>query len=193
MVMGFKGCEHYRGLALAFVLMLGHVALPTAYACGLEPALKDGLTVSYPGALAVAVAVADSRRSGLLPAVHPVSVSNDVVLQQMLGDLKRLQARLDAGPPGNEGDATTAFSLVLIGPGLWSHYHPTPDGMRAEYHVNGPLAGQAVVLTHHSVLRALLEGSLTTEQATRLGLLAFSGDQGGSVRKALENGFPSST
>ena len=191
--MGFKGCEHYRGLALAFVLMLGHVALPTAYACGLEPALKDGLTVSYPGALAVAVAVADSRRSGLLPPANPLTVSNEVVRQQMLADLKRLQARLDTGPPGKEEDAATTFALVLVGPGLWSHYHPTPNGMRGEYHVDGPLRGQAVVLTHYSVLRALLEGSLTTEQATRLGLLAFSGDQGGSVRKALENGFPSST
>ena len=182
-----------RRLAMAFIVMLAPIVLSNVHACGLEPALKDGLTVSHPGALAVAVAVADSRRSGLLPPANPLTVSNEVVLQQMLADLKRLQARLDTRPPGNEEGTATTFSLVLVGPGLWSHYHPTPDGVRAEYHVDGPLRGQAVVLTHHSVLRALLEGSLTTEQATRLGLLAFSGDQGGSVRKALENGFPSST
>jgi hypothetical protein len=175
---------------MAFILMLAHVALPNVHACGLEPAFKDGLTVSHPGALDVAVAVAHSRRTGLLP-VNSSTVSNEVLLQQMLADLKLLQSRLDTSLGRSEQDSTTSFALVLIGPGLWSHYHPTPAGIRAEYHVNGPLAGQAVVLTHHSVLSELLKGNLTTEQARRLGLLAFSGHQSDAVRKAFESGFRS--
>jgi hypothetical protein len=178
---------------MAFILMLAPVSQSHVHACGLEPALKDGLVVSHPGALDVAVAVAHSRRSGLLPPANQGAVSNEALLQQMLADLRRLESRLNAGLAGEDKDGTTSFFLVLVGPGLWSHYHPTLEGIRAEYHVNGPLAGQAVVLTHHSVLRALLEGKLSTEQATRLGLLAFSGDQTSSVRNALESSFQSST
>ena len=148
--------------------------------------------VSYPGALAVAVAVADSRRSGLLPPAEPDAVSDEVLLRQMLADLRRLQSRLSARRVGSKGSAEV-FSLVLVGPGLWSHFHMTPSGVLASYHVDGPLDDRVVVLTHHVVLQALLEGKLTTEQATRLGLLAFSGDQASSVRKALESGFLSNT
>jgi len=181
-----------RQLLIALLLAIAPGVLSSVQACGLEPAYKGGLTVSHPGALDVAVAVADSRRSGLLPPADARAVSSEVLLQQMLADLRQLASRLDASSARNEKDSTTAFSLVLVGPGLWSHYHPAPDGIRAEYHVDGPLAGQVVVLTHPSVLHALLKGDLTTEQATRLGLLAYSGQQADSVRKALENGFPSS-
>jgi hypothetical protein len=176
-------------LVMACLLAIAPGVLSSVQACGLEPTYKGGLMVSYPGALDVAVAVADSRRSGLLPPANRGAVSKEILLQQMLADLRRLASRLDASPARNQQDSTTPFSLVLVGPGLWSHYHPTPDGIRAEYHVNGPLAGQVVVLTHHSVLHALLKGNLTTEQATRLGLLAFSGQQADSVRKSMESGF----
>lgn len=184
--------QHSRWLVTVFLLVLVQGALSPVQACGLEPTFKGGLTVSYPGALDVAVAVAHSRRSGLLPPADPDAVSSEVLLQQMLADLRRLESRLDASLARNEENGVRAFSLVLVGPGLWSHYHPAPDGIRAEYHVNGPLAGQTVVLTHHSALRALLIGNMTTEQATRLGLLAFSGGQMESVRAALESGFLSS-
>jgi hypothetical protein len=110
----------------------------------------------------------------------------------MLADLRRLQSHLGTTLGTAEEEGATSFALVLVGPGLWSHYHSTPNGIQGEYHVNGPLAGQTVVLTHHSVLRALLKGNLTTEQATRLGLLAFSGHQSDTVRNAFERGFLSS-
>lgn len=182
-----------RRLMMALLLTIAPGVLPSVQACGLEPAYKGGLTVSYPGALDVAVAVADSRRSGLLPPVDPGAVSSEVLLQQMLADLRRLESRLDAGLPGNEEDSATAFSLVLVGPGLWSHYHPTPDGIRAEYHTDGPLSGHTVVLTHHAVLRALLKGNLSTEQALELGLLAYSGSDTAPIRSAFDTGFRSSS
>ena len=190
---GVHAYGQWRWLVAGLLLALAHGVVPPAQACGLEPAYKGGLTVSYPGALEVAVAVADSRRSGLLPPADPGTVSDENLLQQMLADLRQLASRLDASSARNEKDSATAFSLVLVGPGLWSHYHPAPDGVRAEYHVNGPLDGQVVVLTHHSVLHALLTGKLTTEQATRLGLLAFSGQHAHMVRQSLERGFLSST
>ena len=183
----------YRRLITAFLLTIAPGVLSPVQACGLEPAYKGGLTVSYPGALDVAVAVAESRHSGLLPPANPGAVSSEVLLEQMLADLRRLESRLNASLPGIEAETTIAFSLVLVGPGLWSHYHPTPAGIRAEYHTDGPLAGKAVILTHHSVLRALLNGDLSTAQATELGLITYSGIEAGPVRIAFEHGFQSSS
>ena len=89
--------------------------------------------------------------------------------------------------------AWRSFSLVLVGPGLWSHYHAIPGGVVGEFHTDGPVAGQVVVLTHYAVLRMLLRGDLSVEQATGLGLIAFSGSDTGPVRKAFANGFRSRT
>jgi hypothetical protein len=180
-------------LVMACLLAIAPGVLSSVQACGLEPTYKGGLMVSYPGALDVAVAVADSRRSGLLPPADPGAVSSEVLMQQMLADLRRLESRLDAGLPGNEEDSATAFSLVLVGPGLWSHYHPTPDGIRAEYHTDGPLSGHTVVLTHHAVLRALLKGNLSAEQALELGLLAYSGSDTAPIQSTFDTGFRSSS
>ena len=187
-------CQRRLGrLVMMFLLALAQGGLSPVQACGLEPTYKGGLTVSYPGALDVAVAVADSRRSGLLPPADPGAVSSEVLLQQMLADLRQLQSRLNAELARDGEYGMAPFSLVLVGPGLWSHYHPTADGIRAEYHVNGPLAGQAVVLTHHSVLHALLNGDLSTAQAVKRGLIAYSGRDTASIRSAFETGFrPSS-
>lgn len=181
-----------RWLVTAFLLATAPGMLTSVQACGLEPTYKGGLTVSYPGALAVAVAVADSRRSGLLPPADPGTVSNEALLQQMLADLRRLESRLNASLPGNEEESTTAFSVVLVGPGLWSHYHPTPDGIRAEYHTDGPLAGKAVILTHHAVIHALLNGDLSTAHAAEVGLIAYSGIDAEPVQSTFESGFQSS-
>ena len=84
---------NWPAVAILFALML--MAFPQAHACGLEPALKGGLTISYPGSLDVAVAVANARREGLLPLAETEAVANDVRLSQMLADLRRLQARLN--------------------------------------------------------------------------------------------------
>ena len=178
-------------LAIVATLAVSSYSL-AVHACGLEPAVKGGLTVSYPGALDVAVAVAQSRGAGILPPADPSGLSNEAQLQQMLADLRRLQTRLNAGLEQRWHKDSAAFALVLVGPGLWSHYHPNGNGITGEYHTAGPLEGEVVVLTHHSVLRALLNGRLTTDRATRLGLLAFSGDQASSVRRVFESGLFSS-
>jgi hypothetical protein len=160
-----------------------------AFACGLEPSLKGGFTVSYPGSLDVAVAVARARDAGALPPIDPAAVSNDVLLREMIADLRRLQSRLKAGRVADTRGPAESFSLVLVGPGLWSHFYVTPANVLGRYHVDGPLEGKVVVLTHHYVLEALLQGSLTAEAALDRGLLAFSGDGADSVRRAFIAGL----
>lgn len=158
-------------------------------ACGLEPMFNGGFTVSYPGSLNVAVAVAKARSAGLLPAATADTVAKDVRLRALIADLQRLQGRLNAGPRAGTETSPTPFSLVLVGPGLWSHFLSTPGGVLARYHVDGPMKDQAVVLTHAAVLRALLVGTLSLEQAMADGLLAFSGGDTGQVRVVFAASF----
>lgn len=181
-----------RGLMAC--IALGVMLATPARACGLHPTIGGSIQSSYPGALDVAVAVAGARNAGLLPAADPLPVPDKVLLKRMLADLRQLQSRLN-GERASAGDADgiSSFSLVLVGPGFWSHYHAGPEGVVGEYHTDGPVEGQVVVLTHHAVLRTLLGGQLSAEQAADLGLIAFSGRDTGPVRKAWERGFESRT
>lgn len=173
-----------RVLGLAILAIAASVTAPVQ-ACGLEVAINGGFTVSHPRSLEIAVAVAKARSTGALPAMDPDVPSNDVLLRQMIADLRRLQSRLNAGRVVIAKGKSAPFSLVLVGPGLWSHYHMTSGGVLARYHVDGPLDDKAVVLTHHSVLKALLQGTLTPEDALDQGLLAFSGDGTGTLSKTF--------
>ena len=163
--------------------------LPSVSACGLEPNIGGGLTVSYPGSLEVAVAVAEARRKGLLPQATSTVASNQSRLHQMLADLRRLQSRLDHG---GSVDTSASFSIVLVGPGLWSRYYLTPRGAIAQYHTPGPGDDEVVVMMHPLVLQALLRGSLTTSVATESGLLVFSGKGSSPVQNAFESSFEGS-
>ena len=164
-------------------------AAPMVSACGLEAVINGGFTVSHPRSLDVAVAVAQARRAGLLPVADQDNVTNDVRLRTLITDLQRLQSRLNAGPRVVTKDSTGPFSLVLVGPGLWSHFHNTSGGVLARYHVKGPLKDKVVVLTHAAVLKALLRGTLSVEQAVADGLLTYSGTDTGWVRQVFDASF----
>ena len=158
------------------------MAMAPVQACGLEPAINGGFTVSHPRSIDVAVAVANARRTGLLPPAKTDAVDKDGRLRALISDLQRLQGRLSNGVRNSAADSTDPFSLVLVGPGLWSHFHSNPDAVLARYHVDGPLAGRAVVLTHAAVLNALLGGELSVDQAMADGLLSFSGSNTEQLR-----------
>ena len=55
--------------------------------------------------------------------------------------------------------------------------------------VDGPLQGKVVVLIHHAVLQALLEGTLVSEQAIERGLLVFTDGDTKPVQRAFRQGF----
>ena len=75
-------------IRILMVLLLGIApALPQpVQGCGLEPTFDKGLRVSYPGALKVAMAVAEARRAGLLPLADANAVPDEARLRLMLGD-----------------------------------------------------------------------------------------------------------
>jgi hypothetical protein len=161
----------------------------TTHACGLEPHLNGGFTITYPGSIEVAVAVAKARSDGLLPASSTVPLPNDVRRQRLITDLQRLQTRLNKTRSEIPDDSAAPFSLVLVGPGLWSHFHVTAGGVLANYHTDGPLDGKVVVLTHETALRAMLAGSLSIERATELGLITYSGVDTSPIQRTFEIGL----
>ena len=147
---------------------------------------KEAWGGGYPGAMRVAVAVADARKRGLLPSAN-LEVSNKVRFQQIMRDVVKLQARLDRIRNHIADAGSNDFSLLLAGPGFWAHYHLKPGGVLARYHANGPLRNEVVVITHQAVLSALLRGTISITQATDLGLLEFSGANPTPVKVALES------
>jgi hypothetical protein len=175
-------------LAIAVTIGVLTDTLP-AHACGLEPSVNGGITISYPGSIDVAVAVASARSSGLLPAASTEAITKETRLQQMLTDLRRLQTRLNKARDQIPNDSAAPFSLALVGPGLWSHFHMSAGGVLANYHTDGPLAGKVVVLTHATALRAMLSGSLSIEHATEVGLVAYSGDETALIQRTIERGM----
>ena len=152
---------------------LSIVPLQAVEACALEPMINGGFTVSHPASIGVAVAVANARRDGLLPAADKSPVPNDVQLNRMLADLRKLNKRLNNGRK-SMGERPRSFSLVLVGPGLWSHFYASPAAILARYHTDGPMDKRVTVVTHHVVLQSLLEGRLTHEEAVARGLLTYS-------------------
>ena len=176
-------------LLLTAIIAVAAGGLAPVGACGLEPAINGGFTVSHPRSIDVAVAVAKARRAGLLPAPPADTVANDMLLRAHIADLQRLQRRLNAGPRSGMEESAGPFSLVLVGPGLWSHFQGTPGRVLGRYHVDGPMEGRAVVVTHAAVLRALLSGSLSVEQAVADDLLVFSGGETDQVRVVFAESF----
>ena len=84
-----------------------------------------------------------------------------------------------------KGSEPTEFSLVLVGPRLWSHYRVSDERIRAQYHVDGPLTERAVVLTDDAVIEALLAGTLDADQALEAGLIAVAGPDQSRVSRLL--------
>lgn len=177
--------------SLMAIVTLSSLSLVSANACTLHGPADGGFEVSYPGSLSVAVAVAEARREGVLPKVHRNTLDRDTQLEQIMDDLAQLQHRLDASRRNRTDNEPMAFSLVLVGPGLWAHYHVTPDAVESHPHAAGPLDGHAVVMTHPAVLHALLQQTLTTEQAAKSGLFTFSGNDVRRVQEAFDASFHS--
>jgi hypothetical protein len=104
----------------------------------------------------------------------------------MLTDLRRLQTRLSKSRDEIPDDSAAPFSVVLVGPGLWSQFDITAGGVLANYHTDGPLAGKVVVLIHATALRAMLTGNMSIERATELGLIAYSGVNTTPIQRTFE-------
>ena len=173
------------GAALAFV-----APNPTR-ACGFHPQLQGGFQISYPGALDVAVAVADARRRNVLPAQRKRTGRPAAAFefQTAMSDLKRLQAHLDTSRQRLLPHENRRFSIVLVGPSLWSNFHVAPAAVMARYHATGPIDDEPVVLTHRAALHALMRGHIALRDAVASRLIVFSGQGATDVQSVFETSF----
>ena len=173
---------------LAVIILLAGFAVGSVnpvFACGLHSAITGGISVSHPGALGVAMAVGIARQQGLLPEPSKSNVPNDFKLQRIFSDLRQFHSLLSRGDISE--NVSDPFSLVLVGPRFWSHFQPANGSLLARFHTNGPIHGQPVVVTHHAVLEVVLRNELDLQQAHKLGLITYSGDNSSAVKAAIES------
>ena len=203
-----------RVRAVALAAVLAGIPGGAALACAFHPTFANAISVAYPGSLKVAVAIADARERKLLPPAgsqraatgaqclasavaerrssplartkFPVSSGESCAYTAALGRLQDLGRRFELAIGNGADDSGTEFSLVLVGPRLWSHYRLADRRVLAAYHVDGPLEERAVVLTDDAVLSAILDGSLDVGQAIEAGLISVAGPGHAHLSRLIE-------
>jgi hypothetical protein len=174
-----------RRIQLQFVLaaIVGTVAAPAA-ACGYHDAATihlGMLNLSYPEALHVRTAVWMAQRDGTLarpgdaerlPDDASTRLRAMLRYRETVAALDVIRTRLDGARGGR---AVPSFSVVLIGPMLWTRFDTSNSTTAMSAHVDGPGRDHVVVVTDAPVLAALTDGRLSPESARRHGLIRFYG------------------
>lgn len=177
------------GLAL---LAMAATAAPS-WTCGFEDpkgaaAQRVMLSLVYPNALYVQGAVDSALRAGVLRPEHFIKPRDFFALNRTTRNLRKLADRLDGLAPPD----LPAFSMVLMGPVLWTRFDSNAGVFTAEPHVDGPLPNGVVVVTDVPALAALVKGDISGEYANAEGLVRFYGDpvEIENLRGALVKAFP---
>ena len=70
---------------------------------------------------------------------------------------------------------------------LWSRYSQSDGNIHVDIHTDGPVEGEAVVLTGEPVLTELLAGRLSVDRALTDGIILIDGNEGEqmAIRHAL--------
>jgi len=163
--------NHYL---LAGLFCLG--VAPAALGCGFHPAMEVQLDSMYPGSLSVAVALRGSADSGIIDTAALEAPSKGTALySDAVRRLQEFRKALATSPATAELPAS--FSLGFVESHLWTRYSQ-PDGkLRVDIHTDGPVEGEAVVLTGEPVLTELLAGRLSVDRALANGLILIDGNE----------------
>lgn len=159
--------------AVASLLALGGGA---ASACGFEDpnsaAFQRGmLNFAFPKALWVSTAVWQAQAEGLL-APDRASAANRALLgfRRASDALSAVAKELDA-----ENAGLPDFTLVMIGPMLWTRFAEQGGVFTATPHVKGPVKGDVVVVSDEPVIIAMARGRLDGGAALDYGLIRLYG------------------
>jgi hypothetical protein len=160
-------------------------AVPAAQSCGYhDPAnLSQGmLNWAYPDSLHVRTAVWMAQRDGVLAngeassgpdAQDPQALLRQMAqLRQTAANLGTLQKRIVSALDGRE---TPSFSVVLIGPMLWTRFHVVDGSLAMAVHADGPAVEDVILVTDAPVIASLAAGQLGPAEARRRGLLRAYG------------------
>lgn len=166
-----------KSLVTVFAVLASATVITPAWACGFEdpnsvPARQVVLSLTYPEALYVLGAVDTALRVGTLRPDHLTTQADPMAYYRTATNVRRF-----AGGLADEAAADLpAFSLVLMGPVMWTQFRPGADGIVADIHTGGPSPNGAVMVTDVPVLAALVSGDITGADADVSGLVRFYGD-----------------
>lgn len=164
----------FTSFALAGLLCLG--AASAAIGCGFHPSMEVQLENMYPGSFPVAVALRKAADSGVIDATALEAPGKGTAVYD--DTVRRLQAftkTLAASPTAAELPAS--FSLGYVESQLWTRYSQSGGQVRADIHTEGPLEGEAVVLTGEPVLTEVLAGRLSVDRALADGMILIEGNE----------------
>jgi hypothetical protein len=168
--------------ALAAVLML--CSTPDGVACGFHEGIglaRSALNLAYPDALHVHTAVWMAQLEGVVAKADPATPDDGrpealralAAYRDAAGQLGLFRdlagARLDASD-------LPAFTVVLVGPMLWTRFERHGAGLAMAVHVSGPVPGDVVVVTDRPVVAGLVAGTLTPRSARERGLIRYYGE-----------------
>ena len=172
--------------AFGTVLLAAVLAgVPAARACGYHDPSSANLgmlNLAYPDALHVRTAVWMAQRDGLIADDERQAVTDPQTatiramfrLRETGLRLALFRDRIGAALGGRQ---LPAFTLVLVGPMLWTRFEPAGDSLAMTAHAAGPGSEDVVIVTDAPVVAALLEGRLTPQEARGRGLVRFYGAQ----------------
>ena len=157
-----------------------------ARACGYEDpsaaSFQRGvLNMVYPKALYVQGAVSQAILHGIIATPQAaIPIGKDLFGLGYRRSAELLRQFGDQLKP--DGSDNLSISLVLIEPMLWTRYSIKGGTVSASVHVNGPEAGDLVVITAEASMKAMMERRVTFQQAEALGLLRVYGDPAKAAR-----------
>lgn len=157
------------------------VLSPAVMACGFHGNVAVGaLNAAYPNALWVRTAVWQAQIEGLLEhtdANPPASpVAERLALARRYRDVSGQLAQLRDHLAMQQSLAKTPpFSVLLMGPMLWSRFETHGDAVTLQVHTDGPVSGDVVLITDEPVLAALATGRMRMAQAVELGVVRVYG------------------
>jgi hypothetical protein len=140
----------------------------------------------YPGSFSVAVALRKAAENGIVDAAALEATGMGTALyDDSVHRLQEFRKALAASPAA--ADLPASFSLGYVDSQLWARYSQFDGKIRVDIHTDGPVEGEAVVLTGEPVLTELLAGSLLVDRALTDGVILIEGNEAEKVtiRNAL--------
>jgi hypothetical protein len=162
-------------------------AAPAAIGCGFHSPLEVQLDSMYSGSFPVAVALRTAADRGEIDAKALEALSKGTArYADTVRRLQEFRQSLAASPAAAELPAS--FSLGYVESRLWARYSQSGGEVRVDIHTDGPVKGEAIVLTGEPVLTAILAGRLSVDRALADGVMLIDGSESEktAIRHALE-------
>lgn len=183
-------------LALCAVAILVFVAQsPVARGCGFHDptgvsSRRGMLNLSFPNALHVLGAVAMALRDGTLSRDTDLGDegASPLAFYRTVARLEKMVRRLTPG--GTTGGAP--YSVLLIGPMLWTTVSPAARGPLVRTHADGRQETGGVIITDTIVVAALTAGRISGRAALERSLVRLYGTPGqvAGLTRMFVSAFP---